>query len=167
MTKSKTFECRQCRGTFDQKRGPGRPKVVCSGCVPQHQRHSPDPLLSTSYQAVHKQVRRERGAASEHPCATCGAPAEHWAYDHTDPHPLTAAVGRRKRLAEYSAEISRYQPLCRSCHGRLDSTPADECQRGHPFDEQNTILRPNGRRACRSCRQESQSRWVERRAGAA
>lgn len=30
----------------------------------------------------------------------------------------------------------------------------DECQRGHPFDEENTYLLPDGGRRCRTCQRE-------------
>lgn len=41
------------------------------------------------------------------------------------------------------------------------------CANGHPFDEENTIFRPNGRRRCRECsRTEARERWRRKRAAA-
>lgn len=69
---------------------------------------------SVGYRAVHERVRRHRGPASANPCAHCGAPARHWAYDHTDPDELTASEG------PYSTDESKYIPLCVSCHKYFD-----------------------------------------------
>lgn len=38
-----------------------------------------------------------------------------------------------------------------------------ECKEGHPFDETNTYIAPNGARLCRRCRREAVRRYDERR----
>lgn len=35
----------------------------------------------------------------------------------------------------------------------------DACGRGHPFDETNTNILPNGKRQCRTCNREAMRRW--------
>lgn len=39
---------------------------------------------------------------------------------------------------------------------------ADHCKHGHEFTEENTYIRPNGRRMCRCCHSEAQKRWMKR-----
>lgn len=67
-----------------------------------------------TYRGLHARLARARGLASEYKCS-CGAAAEQWAYDHTDLSPKYSENG-----SPYSLEIKRYQPMCRSCHGKLD-----------------------------------------------
>jgi hypothetical protein len=57
--------------------------------------------------------------------------------------------------------------VCRACRrekGRLQArkhhagltnpnpAPVTECKRGHPYDDENTYVDPQGRRQCRACR---------------
>jgi hypothetical protein len=71
---------------------------------------------SIGYGGHHLRLRHQRGPAAAHPCQHCGAPARHWAYDHTDPAERTdPATG-----CPYSTDPGRYIPLCQSCHGRFD-----------------------------------------------
>lgn len=69
-----------------------------------------------SYSGAHKRVRRLNGSASVHECCSCGAPAEEWAYDHSDPSPLW------ERNMPYSLASHRYQPMCKQCHVALDAS---------------------------------------------
>lgn len=39
---------------------------------------------------------------------------------------------------------------------------ATHCERGHAFDDENTYVMTNGRRACRACRREVQRRYRQR-----
>jgi hypothetical protein len=41
----------------------------------------------------------------------------------------------------------------------------DECVNGHAFEE-NTYIRPNGRRQCRVCRNDASQRWYEKKRAA-
>jgi hypothetical protein len=74
---------------------------------------------STSYRAVHKRITKAKGPARLQQCG-CGAQAEHWAYDHTDPAPLRGLT-ERGVPAEYSVDLTRYQAMCRPCHARFDA----------------------------------------------
>lgn len=49
--------------------------------------------------------------------------------------------------------------------GRLRPWHRDiaHCQRGHPFDESNTIIRKGGRRRCRTCQAESERQYRQRK----
>ena len=72
-----------------------------------------------TYIAVHIRLKSERGKASGHKCLRCGGPAQEWAYDHMDPDEKFDPKG-----LPYSIDLSHYQPLCRSCHRKLDSKTA-------------------------------------------
>jgi hypothetical protein len=77
---------------------------------------------------VHVAVVAARGKAAEHRCPECGAPADVWSYDNSDPRELTdPATG-----SAYSPDPARYQPKCRSdqrradwAHRRRDRPPLD------------------------------------------
>ena len=89
-----------------------------------------------SYRATHGRLWRARGRAAHHPCAGCGQPAHHWAYDHTDPYQLSQLWHGKPVV--YSLDLSRYEPLCRSCHSKRDSHGYE----GSPL--QRTNLRRRG-----------------------
>lgn len=48
------------------------------------------------------------------------------------------------------------QPVCSVCHATRDSKKKAQtnCIHGHPFTPENTLIRPNGTRECRSCRRD-------------
>ncbi|SIG06434.1 Uncharacterised protein [Mycobacteroides abscessus subsp. abscessus] len=76
-----------------------------------------------AYSTAHQRVRATYGAAKNHPCSECGAPAHAWSYDHSDPNPLFhTGVGlwEGKKPVPYSPDPQRYDPLCRSCHVKRD-----------------------------------------------
>lgn len=73
-------------------------------------------LDAKSYVGMHIKVARERGKAAEHRCHDCDAPADDWAYDHSDPNERY----RREWGCPYSLDIYRYRPLCRPCHIEFD-----------------------------------------------
>lgn len=70
-----------------------------------------------TYQTAHWRVRELRGSASGHPCVDCGAPADHWSYDHGCPDEKRDERGR-----PYSADPDRYAARCATCHRRYDLT---------------------------------------------
>lgn len=79
-----------------------------------------------SYDAVHKQLRKERGSASAHPCISCGVTGRSWwAYQYT---------GDQIRTPEgtpYSLDIwADYAPMCNSCHATLDWQDPERRARG-------------------------------------
>jgi len=67
-----------------------------------------------SYWSVHERLRTERGPASSHRCAECGAAALGWSYDGADPDERTDPA----RGYRYSLDLARYRPRCRCCHRR-------------------------------------------------
>lgn len=69
-----------------------------------------------TYAAVHIRLRLERGPAKAQTCVTCGAPAQHWAFDHD-----TADVMYDPRGLPYTTDLDRYQPMCQPCHRRMDA----------------------------------------------
>lgn len=110
-----------------------------------------------SYAAVHQALRASRGRAAEHECQHCGNPAEQWAYDRTDPNE-TSEVAQGKRVT-YSTNLERYSPLCRRCHRLLDRPQKTHCTNGHEMTEENTYVKANGWRQCRTCKRETLRRW--------
>jgi hypothetical protein len=103
-----------------------RPLYARGWCVTHYQRWKrlghpqPDtPVRSrttdgTSYAAVRRRVRAERGPACAQACAECGAPAVCWCYDGTDPDERTHPL----RGVPYSLDLARYRPQCRFCRRR-------------------------------------------------
>lgn len=75
-----------------------------------------DRVAIPSYGAVHTRLRTSRGPASDYDCTDCGGRAEQWSYDHGDAEELVSEIGH-----PYSADLSRYQPRCCSCHRKFDS----------------------------------------------
>lgn len=71
-------------------------------------------VVGTSYPAALARVTSRRGPAGEQVCVECGAGAECWSYDGTDPHERP----RPGRSCFYSLDPSRYRPRCRPCHRR-------------------------------------------------
>lgn len=80
---------------------------------------SSERVLSTRYQAVHARLRHTRGPARQHRCKECGEQATQWAYDRSDPNELTDTVDGQ--TVHYSADLARYEPLCRPCHASRDN----------------------------------------------
>jgi len=68
-----------------------------------------------SYSGAHQRTVSTRGKASKQTCP-CGAPAEQWAYNHSDPDERSA-VGR----GAYSLDPQHYVAMCGPCHAQLDA----------------------------------------------
>ena len=103
------------------------------------------------YHGAHSRCSAMWGKASEHPCATCGATARHWAYDGTDPAEMTSDKNGRT----YSAWPEFYRPLCLSCHRSSDWRRLREtrthCRSGkHEWVASNIYV--NHRKDAWSCR---------------
>lgn len=92
--------CRRCR---ERVRRHGDPNVL----IVKARSNRP------GYSSAHRRIRQDRGPATLHTCP-CGAPARHWAYDHTDPLELPSCYG------PYSADPAHYLALCVRCHKRID-----------------------------------------------
>lgn len=109
-----------------------------------------DPLgrrsLSTSYDALHKRLRSQRGAASAHPCivAECEAPATAWAWQRTGPSRSGTLSGAS---VTWGTDLADYEAMCSSHHSRLDhGGDLDTYACGHPRTPENTLGR-----WCREC----------------
>lgn len=77
-----------------------------------------------SYIGAHTRVYSARGRAADYLCR-CGARAEEWAYDHSDPEAITAPWRDQAgalRDVTYSGKPEHYIPMCKSCHLRFDKT---------------------------------------------
>ncbi|MFB7842531.1 hypothetical protein [Microbacterium sp. NPDC056052] len=87
--------------------------------------------LSTAYGAVHDRLRRERGRASAHPCATpgCDRPARDWAYNGSAPFVIGDVDGAPRT---WGMNADQYEPRCRRCHLRMDlGGTIATCPNGH------------------------------------
>lgn len=84
-----------------------------------------------SYFAVHQRLRRTRGNASAHVCP-CGQPARQWSYVYRDGEPYVAM--------QFSTDLTRYRPLCESCHKRYDASRPGAPVRGTPTEVRQSVL---------------------------
>lgn len=73
-----------------------------------------------TYTAPHARCFWRWGSAKQYDCVQCGAPAAHWAYDHSDPDERMALMAPGGREMPISLWEEFYQPMCASCHKRLD-----------------------------------------------
>ena len=83
--------------------------------------------LLVKYQMAHMRVYQLWGPARSHPCVTCGQPAEHWAYDGTDPGEQRG-TGRWNGLP-YSSWPEFYMPMCVKHHRQHDAKGRTPCSR--------------------------------------
>jgi len=76
-----------------------------------------------SYFAAHQRIYRTRGRAAAQVCQ-CGAPAQEWSYDHSDPREMHGTVdcGRGPACLTYSLDPQHYIAVCVPCHRTLDAT---------------------------------------------
>lgn len=110
------------------------------------------------YRQMHNRIKNSKGDAAQHDCVTCGKPANNWAYDHTDPDEKTHRQPNWRNAISFSTDIDHYQPMCHSCHVKLDRGEhgngwqrKTQCINGHLYDEANTYMHPRGHQACRQC----------------
>lgn len=76
-------------------------------------------ISASTYQQVHRALRRARGPARSYRCLQCDRQAAHWAFDDTK-----AKVQVDARRRRFSTDLAAYIPLCAKCHGRFDLDPA-------------------------------------------
>jgi hypothetical protein len=81
---------------------------------------------SQAYSAVHQRLRKWMGPANQYQCRRCGEQASDWSYDGSDPQPLEHE--RRGKMIQYSADLTRYETLCRSCHTSVDRYGASRAE---------------------------------------
>lgn len=119
------------------------------------------------YRALHTRLTTKYGSATEYDCVVPGCgPAAEWAYTNDDPNELTEI--NKGSLIRYSADLSRYQPMCSHHHRQFD---ADErrkrkttCSKGHSLEKYEKQRR-NGTRYCGECnRIRRRARKAEERA---
>lgn len=67
------------------------------------------------YSGAHVRVRADLGSPSTYSCVNCGARAQEWAYDHSDPDERVSSKWR-----VYSVKVEHYKPMCLSCHRLSD-----------------------------------------------
>lgn len=58
---------------------------------------------------------------------------------------------------EYKRDRSDYRQLCPSCHRKIDQ--GNYCRKGHEYTPENTYVRKEGWRVCKSCHQEAHKKW--------
>lgn len=74
------------------------------------------------YAGAHYRVRTQKGAAEDHPCADCGAPAREWSYVGGCPRErVTDGTESMPPGLRYSPDPDRYLPRCKSCHTYHDN----------------------------------------------
>lgn len=87
--------------------GRHRRRVCVDGCTCSRHPEGRPYRRADDYFNNHRTVRKQRGSASDHECASCGAQAKHWALVHgedgTDPE-------------------RHYTPMCIPCHHAYDKT---------------------------------------------
>jgi len=83
-------------------------------------RHWHDAGDRVGYVGLHKRLYRQKGPATDHPCADCGAPAQDWSYTGGDP----AERLDDRRRSPYSLDPAFYAPRCRCCHRMRDKRAA-------------------------------------------
>lgn len=62
--------------------------------------------------------------------------------------------------------VTHRENMLRGFNPSADNAKKTHCKRGHPFDEKNTYVRPNGHRTCRRCLGMLQRRWRQGVVGA-
>jgi len=93
---------------------------------------------TTEYRMLHYWVEKHLGRPMK--CSHCGTTKSRY-YDW-------ANISH-----EYKRELSDWVRLCKSCH-RLFDRP-DTCKQGHKWTPENSYIRPDGQRDCRTCKRES------------
>lgn len=123
------------------------------GVNPQTGRPGPAPKpardgdVRQARQRVNVEVRTgRRPHPNSLPCTDCGHVWRDGERRHEYDHHLGYAP-------EYHLDV---QSVCTLCHSARDSAKAQQesCIHGHPFTPENTKLRPNGTRECRTCKRE-------------
>ena len=85
-------------------------------------------MKAAGYRAAHVHVTKLWGKAKEHPCWSCGATANEWAYDGTDiSEKITTQSGYP---VSFSVWPEFYMPMCFPCH-RLRDAGARSARRTH------------------------------------
>lgn len=107
--------------------------------------------VTREYLRQHEAVRKARGKATEHGCATCDRQAREWAYIH----------------GEDRDNIQSYQPMCIPCHRAYDGKWSDE-ERARVSESMKALwAKSPGRKAklqSEEHRAKLRAAWVRRKA---
>lgn len=89
------------------------------------------PTPSAIYQKAHRNVVQQRGHATEHFCggylAPCGRTAKEWAFIERGLGSFEVTLTEVKDGHRYTRtrtvcmDAASYEPMCRSCHKRMDN----------------------------------------------
>lgn len=108
-------------------------KIVASYLTSGHTKGCADcrrlPDDEVTYAVIHGRLRRQRGPASNFTCISCDCTAEHWAYQHNAEDRERQQMWTFKGqdyLVPFSPDMAHYEPMCASCHSRLDNQKSKE-----------------------------------------
>jgi hypothetical protein len=103
---------------------------------------------NSGYVTVHNAARKTLGKV----CVRCGATGRLQAALRHDADPARLRLEPAHGLLYSTDPANDYHALCPRCHSRLDVVePCTHCPHGHPYSPENTHVRPNGKRDCRTC----------------
>jgi hypothetical protein len=103
---------------------------------------------NSEYVMVHNAARKTLGKT----CVRCGAAGRLQAALRHDADPARLRVEPAHGLLYSTDPVNDYHALCPRCHKRLDfGEPRTHCRHGHPYTPENTHVRRNGARSCRTC----------------
>ncbi len=101
----------------------------------------PAHLSPNQYAQAHRNIRKSLGPASGYRCwLRCGAAAEEWAYDHTDPNERRDVDGLSAGIP-YSMDPTRYVALCKSCHVKFDKWSTSVLRKLPPTKQSQRLAR--------------------------
>lgn len=107
-----------------------------------------------TYIGAHERIWRAKGKARNYMCG-CGEGADEWAYTYDDPCPneMVSPLGQK-----YSADFTRYVPMCLRCHRVYDKAVITHCPQGHEYAGENLIY-DAGKRKCKTCVYRRNEAW--------
>jgi len=69
-------------------------------------------------------------------------------------------IASNNRVGNLRYDTRSGNKLDRVRHGTDHNARKTECIQGHPFDAENTYIRPEGGRACKKCRKARYDKWL-------
>jgi hypothetical protein len=84
-------------------------------------------LIDVGYEGAHARLRESRGQARDYQCVWCNRPALDWALKRGGVREVTGTRTHSSGVivATWSTNPLDYQPMCRSCHRRMDTGTTD------------------------------------------
>mgnify|MGYP003545069282 CR=1 FL=1 len=70
---------------------------------------------------------------------------------------------RRCVNPQHLEPVTRGENVLRGISISASNARKTECMHGHPFNDENTYIRPDGNRDCKACKKAAKSRFEERR----